>query len=80
MAASRGILLDTGPIVAARRWALDGTETTPELEVRAAAVAAELALPPGIVVRSDPDGWTLLSDLGLRIRLTRPPRSPRGSH
>ena len=34
--------LDTGPIVAARRWALDGTETTPELEVRAAAVAAEL--------------------------------------
>lgn len=29
-----------------------------------------LALPPGVVVRSGSDGWTLLSDLGLRIRLT----------
>jgi len=34
--------LDTGPIVAATRWALDGTETAPELEARAAAAGAAL--------------------------------------
>jgi methionyl-tRNA formyltransferase len=34
--------LDTGPIVAASRWALDGTETAPELETRAAAAGAAL--------------------------------------
>jgi methionyl-tRNA formyltransferase len=34
--------LDTGPIVAAVRWALDGTETAPELEARAAEAGAEL--------------------------------------
>ena len=84
----------SGPVLAALRShgarprgrALE-TPDRVEIEMRCAdpraalaAVAAELALPPGIVVRSDPDGWTLLSDLGLRIRLTRPPRSPRGSH
>jgi methionyl-tRNA formyltransferase len=34
--------LDTGPIVAATRWALDGTETAPDLETRAAAAGAAL--------------------------------------
>lgn len=34
--------LDTGPIVAARRWALDGTETAPEVEAQAAEAGAEL--------------------------------------
>lgn len=34
--------LDTGPIVAVRRWALDGRETAPELEARAAAEGTEL--------------------------------------
>ena len=34
--------LDTGPIVAATRWALDGTETSPDLEARAAAAGAAL--------------------------------------
>lgn len=34
--------LDSGPIVAAERWPLDGTETAPELEARAAAAGAAL--------------------------------------
>jgi methionyl-tRNA formyltransferase len=34
--------LDTGPIVAATRWPLDGTETAPELEARAAEAGAQL--------------------------------------
>jgi len=34
--------VDTGPIVAAERWALDGTETAPALEARAAAAGAAL--------------------------------------
>jgi methionyl-tRNA formyltransferase len=34
--------LDTGPIVAAKRWALGGTETAPELEAQAAEAGAEL--------------------------------------
>jgi methionyl-tRNA formyltransferase len=34
--------LDTGPIVAAERWPLRGTETAPELEERASGVAARL--------------------------------------
>lgn len=34
--------LDTGPVVATRRWPLDGDETTPELEAAAAAVGAAL--------------------------------------
>jgi methionyl-tRNA formyltransferase len=34
--------LDTGPIVAAERWRLDGTETASELEARAAGVGAGL--------------------------------------
>ena len=34
--------LDTGPIVAQSRWALDGDETTPDLEASLAAEAAEL--------------------------------------
>ena len=34
--------LDTGPIVAARAWPLDGTERTPELETRAAGEGAAL--------------------------------------
>ncbi len=34
--------LDTGPIVATEAWPLDGTETAPELEARAAATGAEL--------------------------------------
>jgi methionyl-tRNA formyltransferase len=34
--------IDTGPIVAQERWSLDGTETTPELEARAAAAGAAL--------------------------------------
>ncbi len=34
--------LDTGPIVASEAWPLDGTETAPELEARAAAVGGEL--------------------------------------
>jgi len=34
--------LDTGPIVAATRWALDGGETAPELETRAAEAGAAL--------------------------------------
>lgn len=34
--------LDTGPIVAQERVALDGTETTPDLEARAATIAADL--------------------------------------
>ena len=34
--------LDTGPVVAAERVPLDGTETAPQLEERLAAVAAEL--------------------------------------
>lgn len=34
--------LDTGPIVAHSRWALDGTETTPELEIGLAEEAAQL--------------------------------------
>jgi methionyl-tRNA formyltransferase len=34
--------LDSGPIVAQRRLALDGSETTPELEARLATLAAEL--------------------------------------
>jgi methionyl-tRNA formyltransferase len=34
--------LDTGPIVAATRWTLDGTETAADLETRAAAAAASL--------------------------------------
>lgn len=34
--------LDTGPIVAQERVALDGTETTPDLEARLATIAADL--------------------------------------
>jgi methionyl-tRNA formyltransferase len=34
--------LDTGPIVAAEAWPLDGTETAPDLEARAAHAGAEL--------------------------------------
>ena len=34
--------LDTGPIVAVEDWRLDGTETAPELEARAARVGARL--------------------------------------
>jgi len=34
--------LDTGPIVGAEAFALDGTETAPEVETRAAALGAEL--------------------------------------
>jgi methionyl-tRNA formyltransferase len=34
--------LDTGPIVAVHRWPLDGTETAPELEARAAAAGSAL--------------------------------------
>jgi methionyl-tRNA formyltransferase len=34
--------LDTGPIVATERWELDGTETAPELEARAAEAGALL--------------------------------------
>lgn len=34
--------LDTGPVVATRDWPLDGTETAPELEARAAAEGAAL--------------------------------------
>jgi methionyl-tRNA formyltransferase len=34
--------LDTGPIIAQTRWALDGDETTPELEAALAAEAADL--------------------------------------
>ena len=34
--------LDTGPIVATTRWDLDGTETSPELEARAATAGAAL--------------------------------------
>jgi methionyl-tRNA formyltransferase len=36
--------LDTGPVVAAHRISLDGTETAPELEDRLAALGAELLL------------------------------------
>lgn len=59
-----------------RRRAVETPERV-EVEVRCddprtalARVAATIALPPGIVVLHDPDGWTLLSDLGLRIRVT----------
>jgi methionyl-tRNA formyltransferase len=34
--------LDTGPVVASEGWPLDGTETAPELELRAAASGAQL--------------------------------------
>ncbi|HEX5588888.1 MAG TPA: methionyl-tRNA formyltransferase, partial [Candidatus Limnocylindrales bacterium] len=34
--------LDTGPVVASRSWPLDGTETAPELEARAAVEGASL--------------------------------------
>jgi len=34
--------LDTGPIVAVERWRLSGRETAPEVELRTAAIAAEL--------------------------------------
>jgi methionyl-tRNA formyltransferase len=34
--------LDSGPIVATERWSLDGTETAPEIEERAAAAGARL--------------------------------------
>lgn len=36
--------LDTGPLVAAREWPLDGTERAPELEARAAGEGAALLL------------------------------------
>lgn len=36
--------LDTGPVVAAERWPLLGTETAPEVAARAAAVGAKLVL------------------------------------
>lgn len=36
--------LDSGPIIAATPWAMDGTETAPELEARAAAAAAALVM------------------------------------
>ena len=36
------ILCDTGPIVARERVALEGTETTPDLEARLATIAADL--------------------------------------
>jgi methionyl-tRNA formyltransferase len=36
--------LDTGPIVATIRWDLDGSETSPELEARAATAGAALVL------------------------------------
>ena len=42
--------LDSGPIVASEAWRLDGTETTPELEARAARVGARL-------VRRSLAGW-----------------------
>jgi methionyl-tRNA formyltransferase len=42
--------LDTGPIVAVTGWSLDGTETAPELEARAATAGAEL-------VRRSLTGW-----------------------
>jgi methionyl-tRNA formyltransferase len=41
--------LDTGPILASRAWPLDGTETAPDLEARAAREGADLlaeTLPP----------------------------------
>jgi methionyl-tRNA formyltransferase len=49
--------LDTGPVLAARRWRLRGDETTPELEAEAARVGAELlaeSLPDWIAGRSRP--------------------------
>ena len=42
--------LDTGPIVGVTEWPLDGTETAPELEARAATAGAEL-------VRRSLAGW-----------------------
>lgn len=36
--------MDTGPIVAQREWALDGTETAPRLEERLAVLGAELLM------------------------------------
>ncbi len=68
--------LDTGPIVASESWPLDGTETAPELEARAAEAGARL------LARSLP-GW-LDGSLGTRPQgeagatLTRPLRRDDG--
>ena len=68
--------LDTGPIVAVQRWLLDGTETGPDLEARAATTGAALllrTLDPWIsgAVAPRPQG-----DLG--VTLTRPLRRADG--
>jgi methionyl-tRNA formyltransferase len=63
--------LDTGPIIAAGSWPLDGTETTPELEARAAAEGAALLrgtlagwLGGSVVARPQPtEGATLTRPL-----------------
>jgi methionyl-tRNA formyltransferase len=63
--------LDTGPIVAIARLALDGTETAPELEERLAAMAADLlerSLGPWVggeltLAPQDDDGSTLTRPL-----------------
>lgn len=68
--------LDSGPIVAAERWLLDGTETTPELEARAAAAGAAL-------LRRSLAGW-LAGTLSAQpqpaegVTLTRPLRREDG--
>ncbi len=60
--------LDTGPIVASEAWTLDGTETAPELEARAAAVGGELLarilprwLEGSIVARPQDEGAATLT-------------------
>jgi methionyl-tRNA formyltransferase len=68
--------LDTGPIVAAVSWPLDGSETAPELEERAAVEAAQL-------LRVSLPGW-LAGSLGAHEQpdagatLTRPLRRSDG--
>jgi methionyl-tRNA formyltransferase len=68
--------LDTGPIVAARRWALGGTETAPELEASAAKAGAELvAATLGPWLRGDLDPKPQQAE---GVTLTRPLRREDG--
>ena len=69
--------LDTGPVVAQTRWALDGDETTPELESALADEAADLlarSLEPWLRGRADADARSRATG----ATLTRPLRREDG--
>lgn len=67
--------LDTGPIVASRGWTLDGTETAPELEARAAREGAVLLAE---TIEPYLRGQRVIEPQAGRTTLTRPLRREDG--